>query len=264
MKNRLCPDGHCTWLKRPVMTGTAMRYVTAVALIAGLLITSLSAAGETDSGIVAQWHFDEGSGKAVRDSSDNSNNGEFFGKPQWGKGVSGSAIALDGDSNVCVTTGRPLGIDKTATMEAWIKPEDTNGKILMKFTGERLFTFSCTGPRYGLPTRGLVFGIKTAPDKPNLAVDREVEELWDGKWHYVAVTCDGSMMKIYVDGRMDFFSAEQLEGTVDPGITPLYIGGYGQSPGRQFKGMIDEVTIWKRALTGEEIKQRYEKLAAGR
>lgn len=232
-------------------------------LITCLLTPFLSNAGEINNDIVAQWHFDEGAGKAVQDSSGNNNHGEFFGNPQWGKGVSGSAIVLDGNSNVCATTGRLLGIDKTATMEAWIKPEDEKGRILMKFTGGRIFTFACTGPRYGLPTRGLVFGIKTAPDKPNLAVDREVE-LWDGRWHHVAVTCDGSMMKMYTDGRLDFLAVERLEGPIDPGITPLFIGGYGKDPGRQYKGMIDEVTIWKRALTGGEIKQRYDNLAANR
>lgn len=231
--------------------------------MAGLaILLRLASVQGNDTDIVAQWHFDEGTGKAAQDSSDNNNHGEFMGNPQWGKGISGTAIALDGASNVRVTTGRPLGIEKTATMEAWIKPENEDGRILMKninVKGADLnFILRCTGPRYGLPTRGLVFGVRATPEKGPLPVDSEVE-LWDGKWHHVVVTCDGNMMKMYVDGRLDFAAVEQYEGTIDPGIAPLFIGGYGQMHG-QFKGMIDEVTIWKRALTGEEIRQRYDKL----
>jgi len=245
-----------------------MHVKTRAFTVAGIILLCFAAADArgSDPDIAAQWHFDEGAGKAVQDSSGNTNPGEFIGNPRWGKGVSGSAIVLDGASDVRVTTGRPLGLDKAMTIEAWIKPENNDGRILMKnlnIKGVDLnFLLRCTGPRYGLSTRGLVFGIRTDPEKGPMPLDSEVE-LWDGRWHYVAVTCNGTLMKMYVDGRLDFGAVEPYDGNMDPGITPLFIGGYYEKTG-QFEGMIDETTIWKRALTGEEIKQRYEELKTAR
>lgn len=241
-----------------------MRYLRLGMLVVCLFTFLLYGAEETSNDIIAQWHFDEGTGKTVNDNSGNSNNGEFIGNPQWGKGVSGSAVALDGNTKLRILSGCP-GIDKAATFEAWIKPENVTGRIIMKniFRDGRdvNFLLGCTGPRYGLATRGLIFGVANT-EKNRASIDSEVDIL-DGKWHYVAVTCDGNLIKMYVDGRLDLSAVEQYSGPLDPGTAPLFIGGYSSAPSF-FKGMIDEVTIWKRALTGEEIKERFEKLEANR
>jgi hypothetical protein len=79
-------------------------------------------------------------------------------------------------------------------------------------------------------------------------------DIWDGQWHHVVGTYDGSKVRLYLDG------AEVGAGT--PTTISIYytegdlsIGRYGTS--WYYSGLIDEVVIYDRALSPEEIKQRY-------
>jgi hypothetical protein len=73
-------------------------------------------------------------------------------------------------------------------------------------------------------------------------------------WTFVAGTYDGTTMKVYVNGNLD--NSFSHTGAIDTNNMPLSIGrsGFGSD---YFKGMIDEVKIWNRALTVDEIKNEY-------
>jgi hypothetical protein len=75
----------------------------------------------------------------------------------------------------------------------------------------------------------------------------------DGKWHHLAATIDAEALKVFVDGT--FMGAEAAEGalTYDVG-TDLWLGryGYGTRP-RDFEGNLDDVALYGRVLTADEI-----------
>src|SRR5262249_41314476 len=68
-------------------------------------------------------------------------------------------------------------------------------------------------------------------------------------WSYVALTYDGAELKLYSNGQ-EFGTA--ATGPIEQTEGPLEIGGYGRWA-RQFKGRIDEVRIYRRALSAAEI-----------
>ncbi|MBN1346900.1 MAG: right-handed parallel beta-helix repeat-containing protein [Phycisphaerae bacterium] len=77
------------------------------------------------------------------------------------------------------------------------------------------------------------------------------------QWHHIAMTYDGKMLSVYVDGR---FAASQVVGKRrTPGSTPLQIGRR-QDGHVTLTGLIDEVRFYNRPLTAEEIKSDYEAL----
>ena len=67
-------------------------------------------------------------------------------------------------------------------------------------------------------------------------------------WHQVVVTWDGTLLRIYVDGRLRKLAWQ----TVVPGVNdyPLTIGN-------GFEGRLDEVKIYDRALTAKEVASLY-------
>ena len=85
-----------------------------------------------------------------------------------------------------------------------------------------------------------------------------INNLDDGNWHHVIATYDGNVSKIYVDGSISAYrtiGAQVVGNTVSLTVGKL-INGDGNDYG-YFDGLIDEVGLWNRALTAEEVTKLY-------
>jgi hypothetical protein len=81
----------------------------------------------------------------------------------------------------------------------------------------------------------------------------------DGKWHYVAATYSGKILRLYVDGVKVGFKITNSSVPDNTGIQPLIIGANYGGPGGFFTGNIDEVRVWNRKLSDSEILKGYNK-----
>ena len=74
---------------------------------------------------------------------------------------------------------------------------------------------------------------------------------FNGSWHHVAGTFDGTQLRLYVDGSL----ADSMDytGTIATTTYPVNIGRNSQNTDRLYEGAIDEVRIYNRALTEGEI-----------
>jgi Concanavalin A-like lectin/glucanases superfamily len=70
------------------------------------------------------------------------------------------------------------------------------------------------------------------------------------RWSDIAVTYDGAVIRLYVNGRQ--VSSYEATGPIQVTGNPLWIGG-NQPYGEHFHGLIDEVRVYSRALRAEEI-----------
>jgi hypothetical protein len=77
----------------------------------------------------------------------------------------------------------------------------------------------------------------------------------DATWHHVGWTWDGTNHKIYIDGSLSATNAETARPPSD--TTGMRIGTWNHDVGREFKGLMDEVAIWDRALTAAEVAGIY-------
>jgi hypothetical protein len=75
------------------------------------------------------------------------------------------------------------------------------------------------------------------------------------KWSHVAGTWNGSTVKIYVNGQL--MNSRNQNGTMNVTKNNVLIGN-NPSKNRQFNGTIDEVKIWNKALSVDEIRNEYE------
>ncbi len=79
------------------------------------------------------------------------------------------------------------------------------------------------------------------------------EALENGKWYHATGSYDGSTMKLYLDGVLQESFTTDLT-TLES--SPLNIGIYSVAAGSKFRGQIDNLKIWDRALTSSEILSR--------
>ena len=79
----------------------------------------------------------------------------------------------------------------------------------------------------------------------------------DGLWHYVLLTYDGKVLRLYIDGVL-------ADSKITSGVTPdnngdqeFVIGGDSSIDERFLKGDLDEIRVWNRALGTEEISNGF-------
>ena len=73
------------------------------------------------------------------------------------------------------------------------------------------------------------------------------------QWTFVAMTYDGTDKKIYIDGQLDPTTPQQKTYPIDASTRPVHLGDR-ENQGRRINGSIDEVAIWNRALTSQEVQ----------
>ncbi|NUQ63189.1 MAG: right-handed parallel beta-helix repeat-containing protein [Pirellulales bacterium] len=176
------------------------------------------------------------------------------GGPPRAPGKLGTALACDG-AGVFESVPHSDKLDpKRLTVEAWIQldaypgGDDPRRWIVNKNTHE--FTES----HYALVIDGRkvagFLNIGGGQENDYEAYTDDVLEL--GRWHHLAMTYDGSVLKVYVDGREA--AAKKIDKERTPGGTPLDIGRR-QDGYIYFQGKIDEVRLYGRALSAEEVKK---------
>jgi hypothetical protein len=78
----------------------------------------------------------------------------------------------------------------------------------------------------------------------------------DGQWHYAVLTYDGSVLRLYIDGSQ--VASKSTTAVPDStGTQPLRIGANSQALDRTYTGNADEVRVWNRALTAQEVSDQF-------
>jgi len=214
----------------------------------------------TLSGLVGYWKFDEGSGATAADSSGTGNTGTLYNGPTWVDGMHGKALSFDGATNfVQVEDSASLDMTTQISIEAWVYPRalvDSSGydsHIISKCD------LSDGTHRYNIGTHRSgkwFYNACTGVEGTGLRLSNAVASL--NKWTYLAMTYDGSAISLYIDGLLDSSYAQSgpiLTTTAPLGIGSKQTGAYG-GPVKAafFNGIIDEVRIYNKALSQQEIQ----------
>jgi hypothetical protein len=196
-------------------------------------------------GLVAAYGFSETSGTSVLDSSGNNLTGVISGATRTTAGHSGSALTFNGTSD-WVTVNDAAVLDVTrVTLEAWVRPTTLSGwrTVIMKESANALAYVLYAHDNAPRPAAYINNG----------GVDLTVAgtaALPLNTWTHLAMTYDGSNMRLYVNGALVTTTA--ATGNIITTANPLRIGG-NNSWGEYFAGQIDDVRVYNRALTQAEI-----------
>lgn len=215
------------------------------------------------SGLVGLWHLDEAAGSALaRDSSGNGNHGTLVGldpAQDWVAGRWSGALSTNGVGYVSVPPSATIvAIATGATVSAWvyfdgvISATDGFGTAIsrqVRYTDLQYYHLSLS--QGGIPSLFIGLSPKVAPVRPvaTKAIPARI-------WTHLAGTYDGKLAILYVDGvAVDSLS---LPGTFNPDpVPPVLLGANGNIAGvsEYFPGRLDEIALWDRALSADEIRQ---------
>ena len=193
--------------------------------------------------IVGDWHFDENSGNIAYDSAfEPANNGTINGA-SWTDGKYNPALSFDGSDYVST----PLNINGYAavTLEAWVNM----GNINFGTYSYKMIVSDGLSQNFIAVNKNnsqLLFQIQA-----NARITIYSDILSQNVWYHIVGTYDGIKMRIYVNG-VEVGSAD-LSGNI---VASSMTIGYGDWD-RFWKGIIDEVRIYNRALSASEILERY-------
>jgi hypothetical protein len=223
-----------------------------VALLS-MLVSACFVHAQTDSSLVAQYHCDEGSGSLLHDSGPFGNH-ITLNNASWAAGENGSGLVFNG-TNSYGSTATPPGASLDFgsgdfSIALWMNTTSLSNaghkeNILSKGdpfnTGVTLaiehgITWACVG---NTGTSGFSYAVKPVND---------------GLWHLFACVRKSGVVLMYNDTQLVYSYAFSGNLTV---TSPLYLGRHGTLAQEFYNGKLDEITMYKRALSSSEINALY-------
>ncbi len=223
-------------------TATKSNYIS---VTAPPVATTPTTAG--NNGLVAAYNFeDTGSSNAI-DISGQGNHGTLKGATQVTTGRFGKALAFDGINDwVTINDAASLDLTTGMTLEAWVFPTTSSGTrdiLIKEGAGVDIYNLYARNWR-GLPEANIFLGgINQTAEEGGAALAPNV-------WTHLAGTYDGTSLWLFVNGTE--VARTPMSGLITTSAGPLRIGG-NSLWGEFFKGRIDEVRVYNRALSATEI-----------
>jgi len=198
-----------------------------------------------DPNLVGWWKLDEGQGTRAVDWSGYRHHGTLIGGPQWTSGYDGGALQLDGGDdyvNFSSTSGWPTGTSarsmcgwgKTSTVAGgyrWIAAYGTPSTSQAMFIG--MLGNDLVGGGYG-------------------GDDVTASDFWQVDiWRHICLTYDGTRARLYADGIEVASEAKTWNLALGRG----HIGRQVNDAAEFWDGLVDDVRIYNRVLTPQEIQQ---------
>ncbi len=199
-------------------------------------------------GLVGYWTFDEGQGSTAHDISGNGLDGKLNGNPKWVAGHLGSALDFDGSDDYVEVPNNPLlSLTDAITIAAWTNMRaNASGEMAIVSKGG----WAANDLPYELTeTPGDVIFWQFYNDAGRDTCSPTSPPV--GEWHHIGATYDGKVFKCYIDGKL----AEEwaYAGKMPKNTAAMAIGRRSRG-GTMFNGMIDDVAIYDRALSLDEIQ----------
>ncbi len=210
--------------------------------IARILTTTPATGSECQtppSGLIGWW-----SGDGAANDLQGTRNGTLKNGAAIAAGLVGQAFSLDGVDDYV-----DLGLWNAGTqwtIEAWVNPSSTP-------SGRRTIAGALNEYRdWAITMHDGQFGVAIRTPGGGADTIRTGVAATAGTWFHVVATCDGATAKIYLNGELKNSAA------VDPNYvgtpTGTWIGGENCCGGANFPGLVDEVSIYSRALPASEIQ----------
>jgi len=254
------------WIESGVNTTTTKIWVKVPSIPASSVYTiymyygnpnALSASDPTQvfiriiDGLILSYHFDEGSGSYVYDSSGNNITGTLVNNPAWVDGKFGKAISLNG-SNQYIDCGKPsvlMNLTNNFTVTAWFK----------KASSADRYAQICGDGQLTGGSGGFIIGVYSGYPNNWKMTKWGVVDIYIGTppadtlWHFIAGRYSSSAgVNVVLDGSLNGSSSNTSNLLASTGN---FVIGLGQ--GAYHYGLIDEFNVYNRVLSDAELSDLY-------
>jgi hypothetical protein len=229
------------------------------------------------TGLAAHWKLDEASGTNAADSvaSADGTLTNFIASPGWDTtgGILGGTLDFVGDNDYIDLTATAGGLLQNvggASASLWFRPDtiDTGVEI---FNGNALISFSAgaaaTNSRLAIAignTDEISVGARASDAEGWHDLDSTTSPLTAGQWYHVVGVADypNDILYIYLNGELLTSGKTSNPGafaatTSNTASSNVAIGAEDDGGSDYFDGLIDDVRVYSRVLTAQEIKQLY-------
>jgi hypothetical protein len=211
-------------------------------------VHSADASSVPRTGLVAEWLFAGDAGDSSGNHHIGTVNGATLVNDRFGRAM--SAYHFDGASSMIEIADAPdLALTGDSTISAWIKPDAIGflAGIVSKY--QQMHDFSYT-LRFGYLAPYSYYDFDSFTMLDTTAPGAMVTA---GQWQHVAVVVTAGSATIYANGAAG--TPQTLPYTIQSNTDVLRIGVDYST--RYFKGAIDDVRLYSRALAAEEIAALY-------
>jgi len=159
----------------------------------------------------------------------------------------GNAMTFDGiNDNISAGNSYSLNVSIPMTITAWVKIASYNsdanvGHVIAGSYWTQGYIFYVKGPKAQF---GFRYGACDPFDPDNLTIDQ---------WYHVVGTMNGSVIQVYVNGILK----NSTSCTSATGRNTLIIGKASWSDTNYFNGSVDEIRIYNRSLSSNEVNELY-------
>lgn len=204
----------------------------------------LNAGSSGDSGLVAEYRFEEGAGDTAYDTA-GGNDGAINGA-KWTKGVKGKALIFDGSDDYAVDNSGVNVNEKEITVSTWVRPDSYGWSRVVMHSDHDHYQIDLSDKG---EWRLRVYD-DTGSYKQQLS-----DPISNGKWSHICWIRDNRAQEVdlYKNGESwsDYRTNTEWD-TPTESSKPLMIGeGYTNT----FDGKLDDVRIYPYALSEKEVEQ---------
>ena len=232
---------------------TRQSKITSSLLMLLVIFSMISVQAALDDSVVLYLPFDEGSGNTVADASSYGNDAAVTGGT-WVSGKYGGGMEFGAEKFLEIADSDSLDLTTTLSISMWVKI--TEGGEATQSGLEKQPAWQ--DGEYNLAAVYSGGVLLQAADWPDECDDEAVtsEGIQDGTWHHIAGTYDGKAIKVYIDGAEK--ASLDCVGEIKVGDGSTYVGSRGGTQ-RWVNGTLDEIKVFNRALSADEVKADMEK-----
>jgi len=220
-------------------------------IVAGFVLGMLGQAMAVDESLVLYLPLDEGEGTVAGDFSSYANDGELVGSATWVQGAIGTGLELTGGASVTIPEIPEYDVTTDMSALAWIKVASvtTWARILDKSTYQTSgFDLALNNDTH-VPRLEFFVANTTSLVDGTTACD-------DDQWHFVVGTFTDKTLRMYVDGVLEGEAQSANAVDINPNDLPLTVGNSADN--NPLTGIVDEIAMFNRALTAEEVASIFE------
>jgi|GEM_PF-2510025 len=174
----------------------------------------------------------------------------------WEAGHAGQGALLDGMGAYFRSDGTLLQ-QESLSFSLWVNWLDaaaapTGQRLLTLRSGNRISPYMALSPNGGEHTEGLCLEMQAGAE--TVALTADVPMALTAGWHHLAVVWEGTALRLYLDGNL----LDEKTAPINPTVfnpQQLCVGkGMRQGETGYFHGTVDEVLLYSRALTEQEVR----------
>ena len=193
--------------------------------------------------IVGIWLLDEGQGEEFKDSSVNSNDGKIIGA-KWTDGKIGKGLEFNGTNRAEIPGSKSIDDFLNGfTYLLWVKPTNNPPKA-----HTRVIERDWHNPTIMIGPNDFYTSIAANGDQAQTNIRGGTWEM--NEWSFVAITYDGNVLKLFVDGE---FVGEKAVGKPDEKLGSEIRLASWRKAGWDFTGILDEVAVFNEPLSNGDL-----------